>query len=167
MPQVLDIFWHEIGETGVDVARRDGVDTGKVPPLVGQRPGQVDATSLGDVVGGLLLREVGNVTGHGGGDDKRSRLAFAEVETDSSGAVEGSSEIGLDDLVPLLDGGIEDTVIGSLSSVGDHDIDLAEVGHDVLDELLARGVVADLALVGLDLDAVLLGDLLGILLSSG
>jgi hypothetical protein len=67
----------------------------------------------------------------------------------------------------LLDSGIEDTVIGSLSSVGDHDIDLAEVGHDVLDELLARGVVADLALVGLDLDAVLLGDLLGILLSSG
>jgi hypothetical protein len=67
----------------------------------------------------------------------------------------------------LLDGGIEDTVIGSLSSVGDHDIDFAEVGHDVLDELLARGVVADLALVGLDLDAVLLGDLLGILLSSG
>jgi hypothetical protein len=166
VPQLLDVLGNEVGQTSVNVSRGDGVDTGKVPPLVGERLGQVNAASLCDVVGGLLLGEVGDVTGHGGGDDEVSGLALAEVETDGTRAVEGTSEIGLDDLVPLLNAGLEDTVVGSLAGVGDEDIDLAEVGYDVLDELLARGVVADLALVCLDLDAVLLAHLLCVLLGT-
>jgi len=167
VPQLLDVLGNEVGKTSVNVSGGDGVDTGEVPPLVGKRLGQVDAASLCDVVGSLLLGEVGNVARHGGSDDEGAGLALAEVKTNGTRAVEGSSEIGLDDLVPLLDSSIEDTVVGGLAGVGNEDIDLAEVGYDVLDELLARRVVADLALVGLDLDAVLLAHLLGILLSSG
>ena len=166
MPQLLDVLGNEVGETSVNVSRGDGVDTGKVPPLVGERLGEVNAASLSNVVGGLLLGEVGNVAGHGGGDDERASLALAEVETDGTGAVEGTGQVGLDDLVPLLNGSVEDTIVGSLSSVGDEDIDLAEVLDNVLDELLTLGVDTDLALVGLDLDAVFLAQLLSVLLGT-
>jgi hypothetical protein len=86
-------------------------------------------------------------------------LAGASMSLKQTGDIPG--KIGLDDLVPLVNGSVEDTVVGSLAGVGDE-----EVGNDVLDELLARRVLVDLALVGLDLDAVLLAHLLGVLLSS-
>ena len=108
-PQVLDIFGHEVRQSSVDITRGDGVDTSKVAPLVSQRLGHVNAASLGDVIGGLFLGEVGNVTRHGCGDDERSAAAFLEVGTDGFGAVEGSVEIGLDDFVPRLGGAVEDT----------------------------------------------------------
>lgn len=164
MPQLLDVLSDEVGQTSVDVTGGDGVDASKVPPLVGKRAGHVDAASLCDVVRGLLLRVVGNVAGHGSSEDERARLALAEVQTNGTGAVEASGQVRLDDLVPLLNGGIEDTVVGRLAGVGDEDIDLAEVLDNVLDELLDVGVVVDLALVGLDLDAVLLAELLCVLL---
>lgn len=50
MPELLSLLRDEVGETGVNVTRGDGVDTGEVTPLVGKRAGKVDATSLGDVV---------------------------------------------------------------------------------------------------------------------
>lgn len=53
MPELLDIFGHEVGETGVDVAGGDGVDAGEIAPLVGQRAGQVNAAGFGDIVGRL------------------------------------------------------------------------------------------------------------------
>ena len=166
VPQLLDVLGNEVGQTSVDVSRGDGVDTGEIPPLVCERAGQVDAACLSNVVGGLLLGEVGDVAGHGGSDDERSSLALTEVKTNSTCAVEGTGQVSLDDLVPLLNGSVEDTVVGSLSSVGDEDIDLAEVLDDVLDELLALSVLVDLALVGLDLDAVLLAQLLSVLLGT-
>ena len=166
MPQLLDVLRDEVGKTSVNVSRGDGVDTSEVPPLVGERTGHVNAASLSNVVGGLLLGEVGDVTGHGGSDDERSSLALTEVKTDSTCAVEGTSQVGLDDLVPLLNRGIENTVVGGLAGVGDEDIDLAEVLDDVLNKLLALGVYADLALVGLDLDTVLLAQLLCVLLGA-
>ena len=166
MPQLLDVLGNEVGQASVDVTGGDGVDTGKVPPLVGKRAGHVDAASLCDVVRGLLLGEVGNVARHGGSEDERASLALAEVQANGTGAVEAAGQVGLDDLVPLLDGGVEDAVVGSLSGVGDEDIDLAKVLDDVLDELLDVGVVVDLALVCLDLDAVLLAELLCVLLGA-
>lgn len=166
VPQLLDVLGNEVGKTGVDVSWGDGVDTGKVPPLIGERAGQVDAASLSDVVGGLLLREVGDVAGHRSSDDKRTGLALAEVKTNSTCAVEGTGQISLNDFVPLLNGSVEDTVVGGLASIGNENVNLAEVLDDVLDELLALGVDADLALVGLDLDAVLLAQLLSVLLGT-
>src|SRR5690242_3971909 len=166
VPQLLDVLGNEVGQASVDVSWGDGVDTGKIPPLVGERAGQVDATSLCDVVGGLLLREVGNVAGHGGSYDKRTGLALAEVKTNSTCAVKGTGQISLNDFVPLLNGSVEDTVVSGLASIGNENINLAEVLDDVLDELLALGVDADLALVGLDLDAVLLAQFLSILLGT-
>ena len=43
---------------------------------------------------------------------------------DSFGTVEGTREIGLDDLVPIIDGAIKDTAVSSAASVGDEGINL-------------------------------------------
>lgn len=166
MPQLLDVLGNEVGQTSVNVSRGDGVDTGEVPPLVGKRAGHVDAASLRDVIGGLLLGEVGDVARHGGSDDEGTSLALAEVKTNGTCAVEGTSQVSLDDLVPLLNASVEDTVVSGLACIGNEDIDLAEILDDIGDELLALRVDADLALVGLDLDAVLLTQLLSILLGA-
>jgi len=63
----------------------------------------VNTACLCDIVGGLLLREVGDVAGHRGGDDEGAGSALFEVCSNSFGAVEGSVEIGLDDFVPGFD----------------------------------------------------------------
>jgi hypothetical protein len=53
VPEILSLLVNEVRETGVDVARGDGVDTGEVAPFVSQRLGQMDAASLSNVVRGL------------------------------------------------------------------------------------------------------------------
>ena len=50
MPELLSLLGDEVRETSVNVTGGDGVDTGEVTPLIGERTGKVDATSLGDVV---------------------------------------------------------------------------------------------------------------------
>ena len=50
MPEILSLLVDEVRETGVDVTRRDGVDTGEVAPFVSQRAGEMDAAGFGDVV---------------------------------------------------------------------------------------------------------------------
>jgi hypothetical protein len=82
------------------------------------------------------------VARHGSSDDEGAVLALAEVEANSTGAVEGTVQVGLNNLVPLLDGSVEDTVVGGLASVGNEDIDLAEVLDDVRNELLALLICA-------------------------
>lgn len=154
VPELLGLLGDEVGETSVNVARGDGVDTGEVAPLVGEGASHVDAASLGDVVGGLLLGEVGDVAGHGSSDDERASATLLEVVADGLGAVEGTVQVDLDDVVPGLDGAVKDARVGGGTSVGNEGIDLAEVGNDVLDELLAGLVAVNLALVGLGLDAV-------------
>jgi hypothetical protein len=114
----------------------------------------------------LFLREIGNVTGHGGSDDQGTSATLLEVIANSSCAVEDTSQVSVDDLLPVLNGAVKDTVVGSAASVGDHDIDLAEVCDNVLDQLSDIVVVTNVALVGLALDTVLLGDLFGILLTT-
>lgn len=166
VPELLGVLVDEVRKTGVNVSRGDGVDTGEVAPLVGERAGHVDAASLGDVVRGLLLREVGDVTGHGGGDDERTGLALLEVVADSLGAVCNTEEIGLDDLLEGGDLAVENTRVGGLAGVGDEGVNLTEVGNDVLDELAAGLVVGDVELVGLGLDAVLLLESGGVLLTT-
>lgn len=154
VPQLLDVLGDEVGKTSVNVSRRDGVDTGKVAPLISERLGHVNASSLGDVVRGLLLWEVGNVAGHGRSDDQRSSTALLEVGADSLGAVEGTVEIDVDDVVPGLDGAVKNTRVGGGTSVGDESINLTKLLDNVGNELCAVLVLVDLALVGLDLDSV-------------
>lgn len=163
MPLLLHLLVHKVRQPGVDVAGRDAVDTGKVSPFVGQRLGEVDAAGLGDVVGRLLLGKVRNVPAHGRGDDEGALLLLAEMETDGTGAVEGAGQVGVDDLVPSLDARIQDAGIGRPARVGDEDVDPAELLDDLGDELLDVGVVADVALVGLGLDAVLFLEVLRVL----
>ena len=106
------------------------------------------------------------MAGHGGSDDEAAGLSLAEVQTNSSRTVVDTSQIGLDDLIPLLNGGIEDTAIGCAAGVGNEDIDLAKVLDDVGDQLLNLLVAADIAFICLGLDAVLLRELFGVLLTS-
>lgn len=112
LPQLLSLLGDEVGQAGVDVAGGDGVDTGKVAPLVGERAGHVDAACLCDVVRGLLLGVVGDVAGHGGGDDEGSRAALAEVSADGLGAVRSAVQVDLDNVVPGLLGAVDDTTVG-------------------------------------------------------
>ena len=69
----------------------------------------MNTPSLRDIVTGLLLGEVCNVARHGRCDDERASLALLEVVADSLGAVEGSVQVGLDDLHPVVDSAVEDT----------------------------------------------------------
>lgn len=101
-PKGLGLLVDEVRQAGVDVARGDAVDAGKVSPLVGQRLGQVDAAGLRDVVRGLLLREVDNVAGHGRRDHEGAVALLLEVRSDRLGAVRGAVEVRLDDSVPVL-----------------------------------------------------------------
>ncbi len=196
VPELLDVLGHEVGQAGVNVAGGNGVDAGEVPPFVGETACQVDAAGFGDVVGclfickcsvsgmflpegvwetrrreggkttHLFLRVVGNVSRHAGRDDEAARLAFTEVQANRSRAMIDTGQVGLDDLFPLAHRGVEDAGVGGAAGIGDEDVDLAEVGDDVLDQLLDLGVAADVALVGLGLDAVLFGQLFGVLLAS-
>lgn len=112
VPQLLDLLVDKVAEARVDVTRGDGVDAGKVAPLVGQRPGHVDAAGLGDVVRGLLLGEVGDVARHGCGDDQRAVALLLEDGADGLGAVGRAVQVGVDDAVPLLLGAVDDTAVG-------------------------------------------------------
>ena len=114
----------------------------------------------------LFLGEVGNVTGHRSSDNEAASLSLSEMQTASSGAVVNTGQIGLNDFVPLLDWCIEDTTIGGPAGIGNEDINLAEIFDDICDELLHLFVAANVALVCLRLDAELLLQLFGILLTS-
>lgn len=120
VPQLLDLLIDKVAEARVDVAWGDGVDAGKVAPLVGQRLGHVDAAGLGDVVRGLLLGEVGDVARHGGGDDQRAVALLLEDGADGLGAVGRAVQVGVDDAVPLLLGPVDDAAVGcGAGTVGD------------------------------------------------
>merc|ERR1712036_85135 len=126
----------------------------------------VDAASLGHVVRGLFLWEVGNVAGHRGGDDQAAGLALPEVQTNGPRAVEDTIQIGLNDLIPCLHGAVEDIGVTGPASIGNEDIDLAKVLNDRLDRGLNVLVLAHVELVRLGLDAVLVRQLLCVLLAA-
>ena len=163
MPHLLDLLVHKVRETRVDVTGGNAVDAGKVPPFIRERFGQMDAARLGDVVRRLLLRIVGDVAGHAGSDDQGARFPLAEMQTDGSGAVKGSSQVGVDDFVPGLDAGVQDAGVGSPARVGDEDVNAAEILNHIVDQLLHVLVIAHVALVGFGFGTVFLLELLGVL----
>ena len=166
-PQLLHIVRDKVGQARGNIAGGDAVDARKVAPLVGQRARHVDAAGLGDVVAGLLLREVGHVAGHGARDDKGAGAALLEVRAHGLGAVEDAVEVDLDHVVPVGDAAVENAAAGRGARVGDEGVDVAEVAHHVGHQLLGAVEAVDLALVGLGLDAVLLGQLGGVLFAAG
>lgn len=78
----------------------------------------VDTSSLGDVVGSLLLREIGNVTRHGRCNDKRSSSTLLEVVTNSLGTVEDTVQVGLNNLMPVFSAAVKDTRSCGTTSIG-------------------------------------------------
>lgn len=111
-PELLGLGVDEVGQASVDVAGGDAVDAGKVAPLVGERLRHVDAAGLGHVVRGLLLGVVGDVAGHGGGDDEGAVALLLEEGADGLGAVGGAVEVDLDNVVPVGSRAIDDTSVG-------------------------------------------------------
>lgn len=132
-PQVLNLRLDKVGQTGVNVSRGNTVDTGKVTPLIGERAGHMDAASLSDIIGGLLLGEIDDMAGHGGCNDEATSAALLEVGANGLGAVEGAGQISLNNLFPVLHGAVENSAVCSTTGVGDESIDLAKVLNDVVD----------------------------------
>lgn len=165
-PQVLNILGHKVRETRVDIPRRDAVHPGKVTPFVGQRAGHVNCPSLGNVVRSLFLGEVDDVTRHAGGNDEAALSTLLEVRAHGLGTVEGASQVGVHHGNPVLDGAVKNAAVGGLPGVGNEGIDLAKLGNDVLHQLGYALPAGHVTLVCLGLDAVLLTDLLGVLLTT-
>ena len=165
-PQRLGLLVHKVRQAGVNVSWGDGVDTSKVTPFIRERASHVDTPSLGNVVRGLLLGEVGNVAGHRCCDDKGARVALFKVRTNCLGTVEGAVEIGLNDIHPFCHNAIQDSRVGGAACVGHKGIDLTELLDHFGDKLFHRGIVANVALVGFGLDFVSLRELFSILLAT-
>jgi hypothetical protein len=166
LPQILRLPVNEIAQPSIDITGRDRVNTGKVAPLVSQRARHVNAACLSDVVGGLFLGKVGDVSGHRGGDDEGSSSAFLEVVSDSLCAVEGTVQICLDDFIPLLNTSIQNTGVCGTTSICDECIDFAELPDHFCDQLGDAVVVSDVELVRLGFYAVLGGQFGSILLAA-
>ena len=103
---------------------------------------------------------------HGSRDDQAAASLLFKLSAHGLRTVQNTGQVSADDLIPFLDARVKHASVGCPSSIGDHNVDLAEVLDDVLDELLNVFVVADIALVGLALDAVALSDVLGVLLAA-
>ena len=129
---------NKVGKAGVDVAGRDAINPGKITPFICQRASQVDAARLGDIVGCLFLREVGNVARHRGGDDETSGPTFLEVMANGLGTVEAAREIGLNDLIPVFNGAVEDTTAGCTAGVGDKSINLMTKSQTSIGSLITK-----------------------------
>ena len=71
----------------------------------------MDTPGLCDVVAGLFLREVGNMSRHGAGDDEGTGAAISEVLADHLSTVRYTSKIGLDDFLPSLEGAVDDAAV--------------------------------------------------------
>ena len=118
----------------------------------------MDASGFGNVVGGLFLREVGNVAGHGGRDDEGAGLALAEMVAHGFSAVECTSQICINDFLPRLHACVQDPRISRLPRISDEDVNFAKVSDDIFDELLDVFPVTDLAFVGFAFDTEFFGE---------
>lgn len=87
----------------------------------------MNATSLGNVVGGLFLRIVGDVARHGGGDHKRAGAALLEVVPDGFGAIESAGEIGGNDFFPVMNRAVKDAGVGGTAGIGNEAVDLFDM----------------------------------------
>ena len=87
----------------------------------------MNATSLGNVVGGLFLRIIGDVARHGGGDHKRAGAALLEVVPDGFGAIEGAGKIGGNDFFPVMNRAVKDAGVGGTAGIGNEAVDLFDM----------------------------------------
>jgi len=85
--------------------RRDAVDTDAIlGPLSSKRLAELDHTSLGGIVAGLLLRVVDDGAGHGGNEDDGSGLVLGhQGTTNGLGHHEGTGQVDIDQTAPHLE----------------------------------------------------------------
>ncbi|KAI3478815.1 hypothetical protein L1887_59219 [Cichorium endivia] len=173
--EVADLGVHARGLLRVAEARLENVDADAVlRPLGGEALAQVGDGTLGRVVEdlgeriieALLVVDLGR---HGRGDDDGALLE-ARLDPELRGGlgrVEDAEDVGVVDVAEVLRGELHGGLDHRDTGVGKQTRDLAEVVLRLLHGLLDQLGVADVALVRLDLGAVLLGHLLGRLLRLG
>lgn len=114
---------------------------------------KVTDTGLGGVIRSLELRNVDNVTTHGGSSDKASvgevlelvtvqvgtlLLLSSPVSSGSASAVPGSVEIGLNNIEVVLDGPVNSATLGPWDTgIGDENV---EATVEVLDGFVNSGL---------------------------
>lgn len=106
------------------------------------------------------------MAGHGRSDDQAASSTLAEVQTDRTRTVEGAGQIGLHNLLPILDAAVENAAARSPARVGNQDVNLAEIRNNIFHKLFHVRIIAHVALIRLTLDAVLLTQLLAVALAA-
>lgn len=136
----------------------------------------MDDAGLGCVVSGLQLWDVDNVTAHASSGDERAigvvlqllavqsgslLLLPSPVRGGGLGAVEGTVQVGHDDVLVVVDLAIDHGTLGPWNTrVGDEDIETAvELLDDVVDGLFNWSVFLDVHLVCLACEIRLVRDL--------
>ena len=156
---LLGVEGGHLVEGSVHVTGGDAVDTDVVlGPLSGERLAELDNTSLGGVVAGLLLGVVDDGARHGGDQDDGSRLASGHHGTANRlGHQEGTSQVDVDQSAEhggvVLFGG--DVRIGNAGRV-DKNIGSAVELHNLLDSGINSGAVTNVDLEERDGEAGLL-----------
>lgn len=169
---VADLLVHHAGLLSVAEARLEGVDTNAVVlPLTGKTLDHVAHSTLRGVVEHLGERVVQtllvvNVGAHRRRHNDRALLeaGLDPVLRNRLGSVEDTENVHVEHLVEIirseLRGGLDHRDTGVRSKGGD----LTELLLSLLNDLLNLVGITDIALVCLNLDAILLGDLSGVLL---
>lgn len=126
---------------------------------------------------------------HGRRNDKGSATLLLEMGADSLCAVGSAIQVDLNNLVPSGRSSINNTcvrsgsgtaindistprLLGKINSIwkfnilGNKGVNLAKVANDLVDAALNIIVVADVELVGLDLDTIVLHELLDVLIGA-
>ena len=173
--EVPDTLVHTAGLLSVAESRLENVDTDTVlGPLGSKTLAEVGNSTLGRVVEDLSQRLVEallvvDLRRHGRGDDDGTLLE-ARLDpklSDSLGRVEDTENVGVVDVSEVIGGELDGGLNDGNTGVGEETSDLSEIILGLLDGLLDELGITNIALVGLALDAKLLGDLVGGLLSLG
>lgn len=169
---VADLLVHDTGLLGVAETGLESVDTNAVlSPLSSKTLDHVGHSTLRRVVEHLSERVVQallvvDVGAHRRGHDNRALLeaGLDPVLRNRLRGVEHTEDVHVEHLVEVLGGELRSGLHNRNTGVGSEGGDLAELGFSLLNGLLNLLSIADVALVCLDLNAELLGDLLGVLL---
>lgn len=102
-PRAPHLLGHELGNIRRNVPGRHRIDPcPERRPFHGEGLAEVDDGGLGGVVGRLVLRDVDDVAGHGGGGDEGAGVLAAEVAAGGIGGEVDGVDVGGDDLPVVL-----------------------------------------------------------------
>lgn len=111
-PDILGLLGSKVTDLSGHIARRHGIDPGKLHPLDRQALAQMDHPRLGGIICRLQLGDVDDVSGHGGSGDEGAALEVFDLVllfllapdgTAGASAVESAVQISIDYLMVVLE----------------------------------------------------------------